>query len=100
MSARYFLTMDDAAIWAARDDVELLELDGGFTLFDSTTGHAIFLNHTASQVLSLADGHTGLIEMTRALATSYGVAPEDIADDVRSALAALAAAGAVRQVNA
>lgn len=92
--------MDDAAIWAARDDVELLELDGGFTLFDSTTGRAIFLNHTASQVLSLADGRTGLTEMTTMLAATYGVAPEDIADDVRSALAALAAAGAVRQANA
>lgn len=92
--------MDEAVVWAARDDVELLELDGGFTLFDGTTGRTIFLNHTASQVLSLADGHTDVVAMTKLLAATYGVAPEDIVDDVRSALDALAAAGAVRQANA
>jgi Ethanolamine utilization protein EutJ (predicted chaperonin) len=92
--------MDEAVLWAAREDVELLELDGGFTLFDGTTGLTIFLNRTASQVLSLADGHTDVAAMTSLLAQTYGVTPEEIADDVRSALDALAAAGAVRQADA
>lgn len=89
--------MDEAARWVARDDLDLVEVDDGFALFDGTTGRTVFLNHTASQVLSLADGRTDFATMANLLAEAYGVAPEEIARDVRSALDALAEAGAFQE---
>lgn len=89
--------MEDDTRWRVREVVELVELDDGFSLFDPSTGRVAFLNRTASDVLSLADGGTSVVEIAAALALAYGVAVDDIVEDIRSALESLRSAGAIER---
>ncbi len=66
--------------------VREVELDGEISLYDSRTNRALLLNPTASDVWRLLDGAHTLPEITELLARAYDVAPETIADDVRSAV--------------
>lgn len=97
LAPAYGHPMEDDTRWRVREVVELVELDDGFSVFDPTTGRVAFLNRTASDVLSLADGGTSVVEIATALALAYGVAADDILDDIRSALESLRSAGAIER---
>ena len=66
------------------------------SLFDSATGRALRLNRTASDVYSLADGERTEEQLVSVLAESYGLPPQDIAEDVAAGLDQLVGCGALR----
>lgn len=69
------------------------EIDGRVSLLNPSTERVLMLNETASDVWRLADGEHSIDQMTRLLAASYSVEPEEIRADVEAAVATLQAEG-------
>lgn len=73
----------------------LLRVGDETSLFDSSTGRAVRLNRTATDLYSLADGQRTQDDMVSVLAEGYGVLPQDIADDVATGVDQLVGCGAL-----
>ena len=73
----------------------LLPVGEETSLFDPSTGRALRLNRTASDVYSLADGERTQDDLVSVLAEGYGVLPADIADDVATGVDQLVGCGAL-----
>lgn len=69
--------------------VRAIEIDDDISLYHPDTGAAVVLNGTASDVWRLADGAHGIDDITRLLATTYGVEPAAIRDDIARVIAEL-----------
>lgn len=65
------------------------EIDGRISVFNPRTEKVAVLNETASDIWRLADGAHTVAELTGLLASSYGVAPEGIRDEVEAVVAQL-----------
>ncbi len=72
------------------------EIDGRISVLNPLTERVLMLNETASDVWRLADGEHTLEEMTRLLARTYGVPPDQIRADVEAVVATLRAEGLLR----
>lgn len=83
-------------VGAHAPSVEEMAVGDELSLFDTATGTAVALNQTARDTWVLADGVATLDEMVSTLANAYGVEPEDIAADVRAAVAELTRAGVLQ----
>lgn len=68
------------------DTIRVERLDDELSVFDTSTGTAVALNHTAADILALADGTSTIDDVTHVLARTYGVEAASIADDVRAAV--------------
>ncbi len=73
--------------------MDVADLDGEISLFDTRTGQALALNRTASDVWKCADGSTPVAELVAGLAGAYGVEPDAIHDQVLATLDTLERAG-------
>ena len=73
--------------------VSEIALDGELSLFDESSGTALMLNRTASDIWAMADGRSTVGEVVSVLARAYGTSPEQIADDVAAVLLALEDSG-------
>ncbi len=69
------------------------EIEGEVSLYDPETERVTVLNATASDVWRLADGDHTAADIVSLLAQSYGVAPDDIQDDIEKAIHSLTEAG-------
>jgi hypothetical protein len=66
--------------------VREVEIDGCLSLYQRTSDRVLVLNETASDVWRLIDGTLGEDEIVVTLASSYGVQPSVIADEVRATI--------------
>ena len=54
------------------------EIDDEISLYDPLTEQVVVLNQTASDIWRLSDGQSDLDQITRLLASAYGVAVDEI----------------------
>lgn len=69
-----------------RPDLTVVEVDDEISIFNPTTGRAVLLNQTASDVWLLCDGTLDLDGILDRLALAYGRSPEQLRPDVLEAI--------------
>jgi PqqD family protein of HPr-rel-A system len=70
----------------ARDDLEVVEIDGEAVVYDERTGNLHHLNPTAALVLAVCDGTATIRELAGDLAAEFGEPPDRLERDVRTLL--------------
>lgn len=79
----------------ARSHILETEIEAEISLYDPKNERVTVLNETASDVWRLVDGERNVDEITELIASSYGLAPIDVATDVAAAIERFAEAGLI-----
>lgn len=76
------------------------EIDGRVWLYAPGADQVLELSETATAIWRLLDGTRTEASLVSALATQYGVSPDEISADVSAALRSFVAAGAIADPDA
>lgn len=74
--------METSTTPAQNSEVTLQRVGNEAILHDRRNGRAHVVNESAARLWELCDGHTSLDDIVSAFATSYGLQPADLRDDV------------------
>jgi hypothetical protein len=93
--------MHDVGGGLLRHSANIVEerVDNEICLYQPSTDDVVVLNATATDIWELIDGATSLAQLTSELATAYGVAHLEIADDVARAVADLLRQGFIDEFS-
>lgn len=85
----------DSVVGPAPSHVLETEIEGEVSLYNPRNEQVTILNGTASDIWRLIDGEHSIAEITSLLASSYGIDPAAIADDVSQTIDRLSEAGLI-----
>ncbi len=83
----------------AREDLDMVELDGEALIYDARAERLHHLNPTATVVFGLCDGGSTVPELSEELAHAYGMAGGEMEREVRRLLHRFRSAGLLQEAR-